>query len=300
MFGIVKRMMRGRVRKRAFPEAWRAILERNFGYYRVMDEPARERLHGLIHIFLNEKRFEGVGGLKMTDEIRVTIAAQACVLMLGRDDITDFFPTLSSIIVYPQRYVAPSKQMNPDGTVSEGMQGRLGESWLRGNVVLSWSDALAGGQDLRDGQNLVFHEFAHQLDGETGAVQGSPRLPAHKSYQAWASVLGNEFQQLRRAVQSGRPTLLNAYGATNPAEFFAVATETFFEKPVAMRREHPELYAKLAAYYAQDPAGCCDDCYGFNCPPAPGSTPGNTPTPGSETGSKDGDGASTDAAAMLQ
>lgn len=266
MIGMFKRFSRGKVRQRPFPADWREILEKNFAYYRVLDEGKRSRLHELIHIFLNEKRFEGAGGLKMTDEIRVTIAAQACVLMLGREDITDFFPTLTSIIVYPKGYVAPVKGMNPDGTISEGRQGRLGESWLRGNVVLSWSDALAGAKDLRDGQNLVLHEFAHQLDGESGGVEGAPRLAATKCYQAWARVLGGEFERLRRDLMSGRATLLNPYGATNPAEFFAVATETFFEKPIALRRDHPELYKQLAHYFAQDPAGNCDECYGTDCP----------------------------------
>lgn len=137
--------------------------------------------------------------------------------------------------------------------VLEGEQVRLGEAWRDGAVVLSWDDVLAGAADIRDAQNVVLHEFAHQLDHEDGTGDGAPVLAKRSQYVAWARVLGAEFEQLRRDSQSGRKTVLDSYGATNPAEFFAVATECFFEKPVRLHRKHPELYEQLMEFYQQDP-----------------------------------------------
>ncbi len=145
------------------------------------------------------------------------------------------------------------------GGLIAGEQGRLGEAWGQGVVVLSWDDVRRGAADMRDGQNVVLHEFAHQLDQEDGAADGAPILPGRSRYVAWARVLGAEYEQLRRDASRGRPSVLDDYGATNPAEFFAVATECFFEKPGLLRRRHPELYEELRAYYRQDPARLVED-----------------------------------------
>jgi Mlc titration factor MtfA (ptsG expression regulator) len=131
---------------------------------------------------------------------------------------------------------------------------RLGESWHRGAVVLAWDDVLHGAADPRDGHDVVLHEFAHQLDQEDGAANGAPRLPKPSMYAAWARVLGEEFEGLAESREQHRRTVLDKYGATNPAEFFAVATEAFFEKPLQLRKRHAELYEQLAAFYRQDPA----------------------------------------------
>ncbi len=203
-------------------------------------------------MLLDEKRFEGCAGLEITDEIRVTIAAQAAVLLLHRR--TDFYPTLTSILVYPHAYIARSKRVQPGGVIEEGPQARLGESWQRGALVLSWSDVLSGAVDPADGHNVVFHEFAHQIDSESGAMEGAPALGPPARYREWARVLSGEYEGLIAELHQGHQSVIDAYGATNPAEFFAVVTEAFFERPVAMRREHPELYAELTRFYEQDPA----------------------------------------------
>lgn len=238
--------------QKPLPLDWLASIERNVPYYSYLTFKERRELQGLVQVFLDEKRFEGCGGLEISDEIRLTIAAQACILLLGRQ--TDFYPKLRSILVYPHAYVAPATNHHPDGTVSEGFQHRLGESWSQGNVVLSWADVLRRASSSCDGRNVVFHEFAHQLDGESGSCNGAPILPEPSMYADWARVLGADYDALVDAVEQGKTTLVDKYGATNPAEFFAVVTELFFEKPLELDAGHPELYGQLKLYYRQDPA----------------------------------------------
>jgi len=247
MFGFLRRRRRRRIRARPFPAAWREILDASLPYLETLSDEDRRELEGHVQVFLAEKRFEGCGGLEITDEIRVTIAAQACLLLLHRE--TEYYPSLRSILVYPTAYVAPSRQALGDGTVIEGEHTRLGESWHRGAVVLSWNDVRHGAADIRDGHNVVLHEFAHQLDAEGGPVDGAPKLKRRSSYVAWARVLGEEYRALTEDVDRHRRTVLDAYGAVNPPEFFAVATETFFEKPRQLRRKHPELYERIRAFY---------------------------------------------------
>jgi Mlc titration factor MtfA (ptsG expression regulator) len=252
MLGL-KRRRRTRLRAEGLDAGRRAIVERNVPAFHHLPEPDRRELLGHTRVLLEEKRFEGLGGLDMTDEIRVTIAAQAALLLLHRERPT-YFPSVKSILVYPHAYVVPTKQVGPGGMVTEGNQVRLGESWTRGNVVLSWRDALHGALDAGDGHNLVLHEFAHQLDSEWGGMEGAPELTRKGCMASWARVLGDEYKNLRRAAIHGHDTLLNRYGATNPAEFFAVVTEAFFEQPRAMKAHHPDLYHQLSCFYNQDPA----------------------------------------------
>lgn len=251
MFGL-KRKKRQRIRSRPFPQAWLEILERNVGYYHRLPPADQAELRGHIQVFLAEKRFEGCDGQKIDDEVRVTVAAQACVLLLHRE--TDYYPLLQSILVYPHPYVSEVRQRLPGGVVSEGVQGRLGESWYRGPVVLSWDEVHHSAHDPSDGHNVVFHEFAHQLDSESGANEGAPRLPRRSMLIAWARVLGAEYRHLIEDINRNHQTNLDAYGATNPAEFFAVVTEAFFEKPRQLKQHHPKLYEQLALFYRQDPA----------------------------------------------
>jgi Mlc titration factor MtfA (ptsG expression regulator) len=252
MLGFFTRRRRERLRAQALPEPWVEILRRNVPLYACLTDDERRALHGHMQVFLDEKHFEGCGGLELTDEIRVTIAGQACLLLLNRE--TDYYRRLITILVYPSAYVAPSIEPLGGGLVIAGEQVRLGEAWTKGVVVLSWDDVLRGASDLHDGRNVVLHEFAHQLDQEDGAADGAPILPRRSMYVAWARVLGREYEQLRRDAASGRRSVLDDYAATNPAEFFAVATECFFEKPLQLRARHPELYDELFAYYRQDPA----------------------------------------------
>ncbi len=252
MFGFIRRFRRNEIKERPFPPEWLGLIERNVPYFnRLCDEDKRELL-GHVQVFLEEKSFEGCGGLAITDEIRVTIAAQACILLLRRD--TDYYADLEVILVYPSKYIAPKKTMAPGGIVIEGEQARLGESWDRGVVVLAWDSVLSGARDIRDGHNVVLHEFAHQLDQEEGGADGAPELPCLSMYTPWARVLGKAYNQLLDDIHNMKPTLIDDYGATNPAEFFAVVTETFFEKPKQLKAKHPALYEQLKAFYCQDPA----------------------------------------------
>jgi Mlc titration factor MtfA (ptsG expression regulator) len=157
--------------------------------------------------------------------------------------------------VYPSTYVAQAREPIGGGMVLEGEVARLGEAWRDGVVVLAWDDVLSGASDIHDGHNVVLHEFAHQLDQENGPADGAPILEHRSRYVSWARVLGNEYEQLRKDASLGRPSVLDQYGATNPAEFFAVATECYFEKPRELRRSHPELFEELRAYYHFDPTG---------------------------------------------
>lgn len=258
MFGFLKKRRRDRIRGRPFPSDWRDLLRQRYPLYHRLPPADRRELEGHIQVFLAEKRFEGCGGQVITDEVRVLIAAQACLLLLHRE--TDCYPRLHSILVYPSSYVARTWHLEKDGwTITEGSQWRGGESWAHGTVVLAWDSAFAGAVELDKDRNLVLHEFAHQLDEEDGRADGAPLLSGsnhwqiHHRYQTWARVLNAEFQQLRQAAEDGRETVLDTYGAKNPAEFFAVATECFFEKPGRLRERHPALYAELKEFYRQDP-----------------------------------------------
>jgi len=177
-----KRRRRERIRRRPFPPEWLPILQRNVPYYRLLTPEEQNQLQGHVLVFLDEKRFEGCGGLELTDEIRVTIAAQACILLLGRQ--TDYYPRMKSIFVYPHGYFAQAVRPRPDGVLVGGAQSRAGESWYRGPVVLSWDDVRKGAGDAHDGHNVVLHEFAHQLDSEDGQVDGAPALPRRSMYLA--------------------------------------------------------------------------------------------------------------------
>jgi len=233
------------------PGDWESVIQRRVSYYHVLPAGQQEDLRALIQVFLDEKPFEGCAGLKITDEIRLTISGYACILLLGGQ--SDLYPKLRTILVYPHGYLAPRFGRQPDGTVSEGLQPRSGESWSFGNIVLSWSDILRDAANPQSGRNIVFHEFAHQLDTESGSAQGAPVLPSNARYAEWTRVLTIEYESLIRSIEQGRESLLDEYGATSPAEFFAVATECFFLKSLELKLQHPELYTQMKLYYRQDP-----------------------------------------------
>jgi Mlc titration factor MtfA (ptsG expression regulator) len=235
----------------SFPEAWRSLLFANVAFYGHLTPAERSKLEDNLRILIAEKNWEGLSGLAITDEIQVTIAAQACLLTLARER-SDYYH-VGSILVYPTAYVIPS--VNVQGRiVTETVVPVEGEAALSGHVVLSWHDALAGGRGLTDGRNVVFHEFAHQLDMEAGTADGVPPLDTQAQVENWSQVFSAEFQALTTALAHGHPTFLNPYAATNAAEFFAVATEYFFERGAAMQHHHPELYDALRGFYHQDPA----------------------------------------------
>lgn len=246
-----KKRRRAELRTAPFPEDYRAIILRNVPYVSTLSEDDQRELEALVQVFLAEKSFEGCGGLTMTDEIRLTIAAQACLLLLHRE--TDMYPELDSIVVYPHAYRATA-QRREGAVVIESDDVRLGESWSLGTVVLAWDHVQRGARSFGDGHNVVLHEFAHQLDAEDGSVDGAPDLGSRARYVEWAKVLGDEFKELADRIHAGRSSDIDAYGATSPPEFFAVVTEMFFEQPVKLQRRHPELYEELRLFYKQDPA----------------------------------------------
>ena len=253
IFLIVKRLLSRIKRKHLlampFPDEWIQIIKKNVPLYNRIPETLKKQLHGLINIFLTEKNFEGCGGLEITDEIKVTIAAQACMLLLNRK--TSYFRKLHTILVYPHTYIAKTISSN-DRIIIEGHDARLGESWQNGPVVLAWDSVTGGTSNIHDARNVVIHEFAHQLDQEDGSADGAPILEKRSRYITWAKVLSKEYETLQRKKDA--KSVLDKYGATNPAEFFAVATETFFEKPKQMKKKHKELYDELRNYYRLDPA----------------------------------------------
>jgi Mlc titration factor MtfA (ptsG expression regulator) len=243
---------RKKIAGRPFPAEWLAVLDRNVPLVARLPESDRQELKRHVLIFLAEKKFEGCGGLTITDEIRVTIAAQACMLLLHRQ--TKYYPGLKHILVYPRAYVVDHTPRLLGGTVLEGRDVRLGESWHRGSVVLSWDDVRRSAADINDGQNVVLHEFAHQLDSSGGKGDSTPVLQSTSSFLAWARALGEDFEKFRRDIRANRAEVLDEYGAVDPAEFFAVATECFFEKPRELRQVYPRLYDELKRFYQQDPA----------------------------------------------
>lgn len=255
-----KQHRREKLKSAPFPLDWKRVIETHCPFYCRLPEPDRRELEGHIQVFLAEKIFEGCGGLTITDEIKVCIAAHACLLLLHRN--TDYYPALQTILVYPSHYFGSATQLIGPGVLAENQQDRLGESWGKeGVVVLAWDALCSETKAPEQGENVVFHEFAHQLDYESGSVNGAPILGSGESrsmrksrYATWARVMSAEYEQLRTQVQSGQRSVLRGYGATNPAEFFAVATETFFGKPQEMQQQEPELYDELKMFYQQDPA----------------------------------------------
>jgi Mlc titration factor MtfA (ptsG expression regulator) len=252
ILGLLKARRRRRLRAQSFPEAWLAIIKKNVRFFQRLSPSDQAELLGHIQVFMAEKRFEGCGGLEVDDEICMTIAAQACLLLLHRE--SDYFPHLLTMLVYPSTYMV-EEQRHLEGPIwGEGRTARLGETGRKlGTVVLAWDAAKSGAADPADGKNVVLHEFAHQLDYENGAEDGAPGLATRQQQLSWQKIMRMEFASLRAADETGIPTLLDTYGATNPAEFFAVSVEAFFERPRALRARHPNLYSELQRYFRQDP-----------------------------------------------
>jgi Mlc titration factor MtfA (ptsG expression regulator) len=241
---------RARIGARPFPLAWRRILRRRVPMVARLPADLQLRLKRHIQVFLAEKPFIGCQGQAITDEVRVTIAAQACLLLVGHAQ-PDCYPRLRQVLVYPDAFVVDREQPLGAGLVQARRRALAGESWTQGQVILAWPEVLAGAADPADGRNVVLHEFAHQIDQDSGAADGTPWRPTPALRQRWAAVMGEALERLRREPS----TVLDAYGASEPAEFFAVATEAFFERPGELAAEAPQVYAELAALYRVDPAG---------------------------------------------
>jgi MtfA peptidase len=258
-----------RVRRRPFPAAWRDVLRRRVPYVRSLPADLQLQLKKHIQVFVAEKPFIGCAGLQVTEEMRVTIAAQACLLLLNRRR-PGYYPNLRQILLYPGAFLVQRVHADGTGVQQDQRRALAGESWSQGQVILSWEDSLQGAAITDDGHNVVIHEFAHQLDQENGPANGAPLLPRRgrypagpaprggsaeglSSYARWSQVLGEEFRRLQAQVERGEATFFSAYGATDPAEFFAVVSEVFFEQPHSMAAGHPALYAELRGLYRVDP-----------------------------------------------
>ena len=254
MFGWLTERRRRHLRERPFPAAWGGHLAANVAIARRLDDAHATRLRELVTVFVAEKRWEGCGGLELTEEMQVTIAGQACVMLLGRDH--GLYEDVESILVYPDTRVLPPRRrgfFESGLAVEETHAPILGQAFLHGPVILAWDDVLDGGRERRPGHNVVFHEFAHKIDMLDGSIDGTPPLRTAAARQAWAEVCAAAFLALRDRVAAGEPSFLDDYGATNEAEFFAVATEAYFTLPAQMRAELPALYALLADYYRFEP-----------------------------------------------
>lgn len=262
---------RQRIRARPFPAEWRDILKRRVPYVRTMPADLQLQLKAHIQVFLAEKAFIGCDGLEIDDDIRVTVAAQACLLILNRPSF--YYPELRQILVYPNSFVVKREHTDGAGIKHSGRQVLAGESWSNGQVVLSWHDTLEGAAVPDDGNNVVIHEFAHQLDQEKGSANGAPLLARRAHYHRWSQVLNDEYRALQARIRfrhepvryagiegtgqtqehAPQEPLFSDYGATDPAEFFAVISEVFFERPARMAQEHSALYQELARFYRLDP-----------------------------------------------
>ncbi len=240
MFPWLLKNRRQRLLAKPFPEPWKQWLDRNVLHYRLMSESERASLRAGVRIFVAEKYWEGCGGLAISDEMKVTIAGQACLMLLGIEH--DFFRAVQTILVYPTSFRIP------------GEHGRFeGQSHHRGPVILSWDQVLAEGSDPTSDDNLVIHEFAHQLDEMDGYVNGTPFLTSRELADRWHTAMTTEYERLARAIQNGESTFLGDYASSDDTEFFSVASERFFMQPEGLRRHHPLLFELLADFYRVDP-----------------------------------------------
>jgi Mlc titration factor MtfA (ptsG expression regulator) len=238
----------------AFPPLWEDIIRRNVAHYCSLDDAERSHLHALIQVFIAEKHWEGAGGLELTDEIRVTISAQACLLLLGLPH--NYYKNVRSIIVYPSTVVPPQRQPGFFENVTTPLELAhpiIGQAFRQGPVIIIWDAALHGSQHPESGHNVIYHEFAHKLDMLDGMADGTPPLRDRAEYRDWVLTCSREYLRLKQNTEKGMKSFLDSYAATNEAEFFAVATEQFFDQPQLMIKHAPDLYRVLKEYYLQNP-----------------------------------------------
>ncbi len=252
MWSFLRTLIRSGNKPIRLPESWQKILNANVPYRRSLNEEMRKRLDARIVRFVERKYWEGCNGLDLTDEHRVTIAAHALRLTLGFDD--DHFDNVKTVLIYPTPYRATTRDHIGSGVIIEGHSDRLGEAWYRGPVILAWSDIQDEIAQSRQERNVILHEFAHQLDFRNGPdADGVPPIESHGDAERWLSVMERGYERLCNECRQRRMPVLDCYGTTNLAEFFAVATEAFFETPQDLSREWADLYAELRWYYQQDP-----------------------------------------------
>lgn len=239
-------------RRRDFPVAWEGILRDNVPLCRHLPPHLQERHANHILAFLDAKQFEGCGGLEITDEMRVTVAGHACLLLLG--SARGSFPGLGTVVIYPESFATPLRTADSSGIVTETVEERFGESWEEGTVILAWDSITAFLRGRSNDCNVIVHEFAHQLDAAYGITAGAPLKTMGGQCRDWTELLAGEPRRQRHARRRGRPEILDPYAFTSEQELFAVASETFFMRPVRFKSNHPQLYAELQSIYGVDPA----------------------------------------------
>jgi Mlc titration factor MtfA (ptsG expression regulator) len=234
-----------------FKPEWETYLLANLPIYGALPTELRARLNENISRFIPRVYWEATGDLELTEEMIVAVAAQACLLTMNMQG--NPYTILKTIIIFPKVFEHQGESRGSGGTVTESRHRVSGISYGSGTVSLAWDQTQHGGRNMHDGQNVVFHEFAHQLDQADGYANGAPILRRPADYKTWARVMQDAYEQLVERSSKGKVTLLDDYGATDPAEFFAVATEIFFEKSAKMNKRYPELYEIMSQYYQLDP-----------------------------------------------
>lgn len=242
------RRRRSQIQARPFPTPWRRTLRHRVPIAARLPSDLQIRLRRHIQVFLAEKPFIGCNGQAITDEVRVTVAAHACLLLLGHER-PEYYPRLRQILVYPDAFVVNRERPLGAGLMQEQRRTMVGESWGEGQVILSWAEVVAGAADPSDGHNVALHEFAHQIDQDKGAADGQPWRPSAAKRRRWSAVMDGALQRLREEPSD----VIDGYGASEPAEFFAVATEAFFERPSELASEAPGVYRELVGLYGADP-----------------------------------------------
>lgn len=240
---------RNRQLQHPFPEHWRKTLKTRVPLYRRLPAQLKRQLEQHVQLFLAEKPFYGCDGFEVDDTVRLTIAGHACLLIIARN-FSDF-DGINSILVYPDRYRV--RDMESDGmVVSESNEIRAGEASSLGQVVLAWTDCEEGAIHPHGAHNVILHEFAHQLDYLDGTADGAPPLSGEQA-RHWQETMTRAYEHLRDSLHHHRKPWLDPYGATEPAEFFAVLTETFFQRPSHLKEQQPEVYKTLGGYFRFDP-----------------------------------------------
>lgn len=258
---------RARIRRQPFPPAWREALRRHMPAFARLPADVQLQLKKHAQVLMAEKPFIGCAGLVVTDEMRVLVAVQAALLLLNRRAGT--FRNLRQILLYPGAFVVNRAVADTAGLTHDNRRVLSGESWQQGQVILSWGDVRHGAAHPHDGHNVVLHEFAHQLDQENGAANGAPWVAGRERRARWARVMAAEFEQLQARVARGEDGLIDSYGATDPAEFFAVLSELFFERPLELAATHPALYGELAHCYRVSPLQWLDSSATLRRPATP-------------------------------
>jgi len=251
LFTWLKNRRRRKLLAEPFPVEWAEALQENVGHYALLPAALQERLRDIVRILIAEKEWVAARGLTLSDEMRVTVAAMAGILLLGQENF--YFENVPTILLTPTGYKARRRHFLGGEASLVSDEELLGEANYAGHITVSWADALHAAREPGHGENLVFHEFAHKIDMLSGYADGTPPMPV-KLMRRWQPLMKEEFEELIQAVEWDRETFLDSYGATDEGEFFAVLTEAFFDNPLGLRVHHAELYRLFVDFYGVNPA----------------------------------------------